>query len=74
MQNVDISAMDIDDTTPRKKDDLLAMAVVQDLDPFSVTELRERIVLLEAEIDRVKRKIEGAVHHRESANSLFKGG
>ena len=50
MQNVDISAMDIDDSTPRKKDDLLAMAVVQDLDPFSVTELRERVVLLESEI------------------------
>jgi uncharacterized small protein (DUF1192 family) len=44
----------------------------QDLDPFSVEELHERLEILALETARVKQKLEGAVNHRASADSLFK--
>ncbi|RYY29058.1 MAG: DUF1192 domain-containing protein [Sphingomonadales bacterium] len=64
--------MDADENLPRRKDDAAAMLAKQDLDPFSVDELAERIALLEAEILRAKSKMERAVNHRASADSLFK--
>jgi uncharacterized small protein (DUF1192 family) len=64
--------MDVDDSLPRKARDLVAELGKQDLDPFSVEELTERIALLEAEIARSKSKIERAVNHRASADALFK--
>jgi uncharacterized small protein (DUF1192 family) len=64
--------MDIDDLTPRKKEDALTAVVRQDLDPLSVDELRERIVRLEAEIVRTKAKLDGATKFRSAADSLFK--
>jgi uncharacterized small protein (DUF1192 family) len=64
--------MDVDDNLPRKRDDLLAMLARQDLDPFSVTELEERIALLEAEIARTRAKMTTAVNHKASAEALFR--
>ena len=65
-------AMDVDDSLPRKSRDLVAELARQDLDPFSVEELQERIAALEAEIARSKQRIERAVNHRASADALFK--
>jgi uncharacterized small protein (DUF1192 family) len=65
--------MDADDFLPRSGQvDALALLAKQDLDPLSVGELEERIALLNAEIDRVKRKLEKAVNHKASADALFK--
>ncbi len=64
--------MEADENLPRRKDDLAVQLGKQDLDPFSVDELGERIVLLEAEIARCKSKIQRAVNHRASADALFK--
>jgi uncharacterized small protein (DUF1192 family) len=64
--------MDADENLPRRKDDLVAQLARQDLDPYSVDELDERIELLEAEIARIRIKRERAVNHRASADSLFK--
>jgi uncharacterized small protein (DUF1192 family) len=60
------------DDLPRRTDDPAAQLARQDLDPFSVEELAERIRLLEAEIARCRQKMERAVSHRASADSLFK--
>ena len=64
--------MDADENLPRRKDDLLKQLALQDLDPFSVEELEERIALLEAEIVRTKTRMQRGVNHRASADSLFK--
>jgi len=64
--------MDADENLPRRKDDLVAQLGRQDLDPFSVEELTERIAMLEAEIDRTRTKISRALNHRASADALFK--
>jgi uncharacterized small protein (DUF1192 family) len=64
--------MEADENLPRRKDDLAAQLGKQDLDPLSVDELNERIELLESEIARCKSKIQRAVNHRASADSLFK--
>lgn len=63
--------MDADDL-PRRHDDPAAQLARQDLDPFSVEELAERIQLLEAEIARCRQKMDRAVNHRASADALFK--
>ena len=65
-------AMDADENLPRRKDDLPVQLGTQDLDPFSVEELEERIALLEAEIVRTKTRMQRAVNHRASADALFK--
>jgi len=64
--------MDADENLPRRKDDLAAQLGKQDLDPFSVEECEERIALLEAEIARTKKRMQRAVNHRATADSLFK--
>lgn len=64
--------MDMDENLPRKADDPLAALARQDLDPFSVDELHERVKALETEISRTKRKIEYAVNHKASAEALFR--
>lgn len=60
------------DDLPRRHDDPAAQLARQDLDPFSVEELAERIALLETEIMRCRQKMERAVNHRASADALFK--
>ena len=69
---VDDSAMDLDELFPDKPDDPLALLLKQDLDPLSVDELRERIILLQAEIARVQAKLDSSVSFRASADDLFK--
>lgn len=64
--------MDLDELFPDKPKDPVLLLGKQDLDPLSVEELEGRIVALQAEIARVKAKIEIAVNHRASADALFK--
>lgn len=64
--------MDLDDLSANRPGDPLVALVKQDLDPLSVDELRLRIEALEGEIARVRRKLDGAVTHRSSAEALFK--
>jgi uncharacterized small protein (DUF1192 family) len=64
--------MDLDELFPNKPEDPLTLLGRQDLDPLSVDELHERIAGLEAEIARVRAKIDAAVNHRASAEELFK--
>ena len=64
--------MDTDDIAPPPRgEDPLALAVKQDLDPFSVAELDARIAALEAEIARIRAKRDKAVNHRASADAIF---
>lgn len=64
--------MDLDELFPNKPDDPLTQLTRQDLDPLSVDELNARIAILEAEIERVKAKLQNAVNFRATAESLFK--
>ncbi len=64
--------MDTDDIAPPPRPgDPLALAVKQDLDPYSVAELDTRIATLEAEIVRTRARRDYAVDHRASADALF---
>jgi uncharacterized small protein (DUF1192 family) len=69
---VNAPAMDLDELFPDKPDDPLKLLTKQDLDPLSVDELQARIRLLEAEIERVKAKLENAVNFRSTADELFR--
>lgn len=64
--------MDLDELFPDKPDDPLTLLTKQDLDPLSVDELHARIAILEAEIARVKAKLENSVNFRATAEGLFK--
>ena len=69
---VNAASMDLDELFPDKPDDPLTLLAKQDLDPLSVEELRGRIELLEAEILRVKAKLDASISFRASADELFK--
>ena len=64
--------MDLDDILGPRPDDPLPALQREDLDRLSVAELEERVRSLEAEIERTRAKIEGAVTHRAIADQLFK--
>ena len=64
--------MDLDELFPDKPDDPLKLLTKEDLDPLSVDELQARIGVLEAEIARVKAKLENAVNFRSTADELFR--
>jgi uncharacterized small protein (DUF1192 family) len=64
--------MDLDDILGSRPDDPLAALVREDLDRLSVLELQARITALEGEIARSRAKMEFAIHHRASADALFK--
>ncbi|WP_019516677.1 DUF1192 domain-containing protein [Sphingomonas sp. Mn802worker] len=64
--------MDLDDILGRRGDDPLTALLAEDLDRLSVGELEARVTALEGEIARCRVKIDGAVSHRASADSLFK--
>jgi uncharacterized small protein (DUF1192 family) len=64
--------MDLDELFPDKPDDPLTLLTKQDLDPLSVEELHDRIAILEAEIARVKAKLDASISFRTSADELFK--
>ncbi len=67
-----ICGMDLDDLFAKRPDDPLLQLGRQDLDPFSVAELEERIAILNAELARVSQKLAGAVDFRSHADGLFK--
>ena len=64
--------MDPDDALPRSANDALATLAREDLDRLSVDELNARITALEAEIARVRVRIDRAVNHRANAEGLFR--
>ncbi|KQT34808.1 hypothetical protein ASG29_01205 [Sphingomonas sp. Leaf412] len=64
--------MDLDDILGPGSGDPLPALLAEDLDRLSVAELEARVAALEREIARCRRKIEGAVNHRASADRLFK--
>jgi uncharacterized small protein (DUF1192 family) len=67
-----LSNMDLDDLFAKRPSDPLVLVARQDLDPLSVTELQERIAVLEQELARVRGKLSGAVDFRANADALFK--
>ena len=64
--------MDMDELFPNTPDDPLTLLLKQDLDPLSVDELHARVAALEAEIGRVKQKLQNAVNFRATADSFFR--
>lgn len=70
--SVNISIMDMDDDLPRRANDPLKAVMLQDLGPLSVAELHARIASLEAEIKRVRKKLDESVNHKASAEALFR--
>jgi uncharacterized small protein (DUF1192 family) len=64
--------MDEDDFFTSKPSDPLTLLVRQDLGPFSVDELSERIEILKQEIARVEQHLADTAQHRNAADELFK--
>lgn len=64
--------MELDALMNKKADEPLVAALRQDLSPLSQEELQQRILLLEAEIARVKAHMQQAHAHIQAANALFK--
>jgi uncharacterized small protein (DUF1192 family) len=64
--------MEPDDLFAKRPDDPVKQVIRQDIDHLSVDELESRIAALEGEITRCRSKIEKAVNHRATAESLFK--
>ena len=69
---VESAHMDLDELFPSKPDDPVVLLTRQDLDPLSIEDIHARVASLEAEIARVKAKIDASVNHRASADALFK--
>jgi uncharacterized small protein (DUF1192 family) len=69
---VNVVEMEPDDLFAKRPDDPVNQLIRQDIDHLSVDELKDRITALESEIGRCRAKIERAVNHRASAESLFK--
>lgn len=61
-----------DDNEPRRRDDIIDQLTKQPLDPLSVSELDDRIAVLEGEIARVKAHKAAATSHKALAESFFK--
>ncbi|WP_341207134.1 DUF1192 domain-containing protein [uncultured Sphingomonas sp.] len=64
--------MDLDDILGARPDEPLTALLREDLDRLSVAELEARVAALEGEIVRTRKKIEGAVNHRASADAIFR--
>ncbi|MCH8684744.1 DUF1192 domain-containing protein [Pedomonas mirosovicensis] len=65
--------MDLDELLPRRNvEDPLSALRREDLDPLSLDELKQRIRVLEAEIERTRAKLEAASSFRSAADALFK--
>lgn len=62
--------MDEDDR-PRPSGDAASMLATEDLAPYSLAELDQRIALLKAEIARVEEHRAKATDHRAAADALF---
>jgi uncharacterized small protein (DUF1192 family) len=57
--------------TPAKGAAALSGLMREDLDPYSVEDLEERIVLLEGEIRRARDAVERKKNRRSAADALF---
>lgn len=64
--------MDPDEFLSKRPQSPLALLVREDLDPWSVDELGERIEILKAEIARAEAKRQSATALRSAADSLFR--
>jgi uncharacterized small protein (DUF1192 family) len=60
-----------DDDRPRPRGDAASLLAKEDLGPYSIGELAERIALLEAEINRIISHRDKASAHRAAADALF---
>lgn len=65
-----IPVMD-DDDRPRPRGDAASLLAKEDLSPYSIAELDERIAVLEAEIARVKHHKDRSAAHMSAADALF---
>lgn len=63
--------MDFDDLFSGKPSDPLTEMTRQELGPFSIDELQERLEVLRGEIARVERHMADTAAHRASADALF---
>lgn len=68
----DLARVDVEDILGPRSGDPLAGLLAEDLDRLSVAELEARMLALEGEIARCRRKIDSAVHQRASADALFR--
>ena len=59
------------DDLPRPKGDAASRLATEDLAPYSLAELDERVALLKAEIARVETHRTKAADHRAAADALF---
>ncbi|MDN3646924.1 DUF1192 domain-containing protein [Pontixanthobacter aestiaquae] len=59
------------DDLPRRTGDAASRLATEDLGPYSQEELAERIILLEAEIVRVKAHRDKVSAHMAAADALF---
>lgn len=64
--------MDDDSESVKKQGDLVQMLCQEDLDPYSVQELKIRKSILEQEVKRTEDKISVASDHLSAAQNLFK--
>jgi len=62
----------MDDDLPRPKGDHAGKLAAEALDSYSQDELAERIVLLEAEIARIRAQMNKVAAHRLAAEAFFK--
>lgn len=60
-----------DDDRPRPKGDAASLLSKEELAPYSIDELAERIELLKAEIARVEAHRDKSAAHRSAADALF---
>ncbi len=64
--------METDENLPLRGHNPLALLVREDLDPYSINELEQRIATLKAEIARCEAKKSAASSHMSAADQLFK--
>ncbi len=64
--------MDDEFDSVKKQNNLAELLGKEDLDPYSVEELKSRKILLEQEIKRIDTKISFAKDHMSAAEKLFK--
>lgn len=64
--------MDPEEFVTKRPQSPLALLMREDLDPFSVDELRDRIDLLKAEIARTEAKRQSSTAFRSVADGLFR--
>lgn len=61
-----------DDDRPRPRGDAASLLAKEDLAPYSLDELDQRVALLEAEIARVAAHRSRSAAHRDAADALFR--